>query len=381
MFYCHFVEPPLLLRSHLSTIVDYIEQMVSINSYVHNIEGVNSLCNWISNRFQHLGFQRQIYPQVEIGNIIYFTNHMDDRNDILLLGHLDTIYDYQNFIPFYEERGKLYGSGVAESKGGIAIAIAALQSLRFARMLKNIRCGILLTTDDALGGKFSKKLVNEIAGNSKFIIGLKYGDISGGIVTSCSGTQQYQIELSNIKNHKSRYIPDVIDSMTQKLNTWHKLSDPEEGILVIINSLNAQTNPGRSSDHATVVLTVRFNKKNQGLALEEQIRNIAEKGTNGQLQVQVRVGQSRFPVAETKTNRKFFEKVQKIAAVLEVRVEPIHRETSSDICHVPENVPMLGGFGPIGNDCQSPGEYIVRDSLIDRAALLALVILSCTKDK
>jgi D-alanine-D-alanine ligase len=306
---------------------------------------------------------------------------MDDRNDILLLGHLDTIYDYQNFIPFYEERGKLYGSGVAESKGGIAIAIAALQSLRFARMLKNIRCGILLTTDDALGGKFSKKLVNEIAGNSKFIIGLKYGDISGGIVTSCSGTQQYQIELSNIKNHKSRYIPDVIDSMTQKLNTWHKLSDPEEGILVIINSLNAQTNPGRSSDHATVVLTVRFNKKNQGLALEEQIRNIAEKGTNGQLQVQVRVGQSRFPVAETKTNRKFFEKVQKIAAVLEVRVEPIHRETSSDICHVPENVPMLGGFGPIGNDCQSPGEYIVRDSLIDRAALLALVILSCTKDK
>lgn len=31
------------LRSNLSTIVDYIEQMVEINSYVHNIEGVNTL--------------------------------------------------------------------------------------------------------------------------------------------------------------------------------------------------------------------------------------------------------------------------------------------------------------------------------------------------
>jgi D-alanine-D-alanine ligase len=57
-----------------------------------------------------------------------------------------------------------------------------------------------------------------------------------------------------------------------------------------------------------------------------------------------------------------------------VHVEPIHRDTSSDICHVPENVPVLGGFGPLGGDPQSPNEFIVSDSLIDRAALLALVI-------
>jgi D-alanine-D-alanine ligase len=367
------------LRSHLSTLVDYIEQMVTINSYVHNIEGVNTLSNWISNRFQQLGFQRQIFPQVEVGNIIYFTNHMDERNDILLLGHLDTVYDYQNYVPFYEERGRLYGSGVAESKGGISVAIAALQALRYARVLKNIRCGVLLTTDDTLGGRFSRKLIAEIGQNSKCVVGLKYGDITGGIVTSCSGAQQYQIEISNIKNHRTQKIPDVIANISQKLNAWQKLTNPKDGISITINTLQAQTNPGRSSDHATVTLTAQFSKKSQSTDLEDKIRNIAEKGANGFLQVQVRVGQRRLPVAETKANCKFFEKVNKIAEMLEVRIHPIHRNVSSDICHIPESVPVLGGFGPIGDEPQSPNEYIVRDSLIDRAALLALVIYHCAK--
>lgn len=362
------------IRGHLSTLVDYIEQMVTINSYVHNIEGVNTLSNWISNRFQQLGFQRQIFPQVEVGNIIYFTNHIEERSDILLLGHLDTVYDYQNYVPFYEERGRLYGSGVAESKGGIAVAIAALQALRYARVLKNIRCGVLLTTDDTLGGRFSQKLIAEIGQNSKYVVGLKYGDISGGIVTSCSGTQQFQIEISNIKNNRNKNTPDVIANISQKLNLWQKLSDPNQGISITINNLNAQTNPGRSSDHATVTLTVRFSEKSQSIELEEKIREIAEKGTNGLLQVQVRMGQRRLPVAETKANSKFFERIRKIAEMLEVRIQPIHREISSDICHIPESIPVLGGFGPIGNDPQSPNEYIVRDSLIDRAALLALTI-------
>ncbi|HEX9972485.1 MAG TPA: M20/M25/M40 family metallo-hydrolase [bacterium] len=367
------------MRGHLSTLVDYIEQMVTINSCVHNIEGVNTLSNWISNRFQQLGFQRQIFPQVEVGNIIYFTNHIAERNDILLLGHLDTVYDYQNYVPFYEERGRLYGSGVAESKGGIAVAIAALQALRYARVIKNLRCGVLFTTDDSLGGRFSQKLIAEIGNNSKYVVGLKYGDISGGIVTSCSGAQQYQVEISNIKNHRNKIIPDVIANISQKLNLWQKLNNPDEGINVTVNTLQAQTNPGRSSDHATVTLTVRFSNKSQSTELEEQIREIAEKGTNGLLQVQVRVGQRRLPVAETKVNMNFFEKVGKIAEMLEVRIQPVHREISSDICHIPESVPVLGGFGPIGNDAQSPNEYIVRDSLIDRAALLALVIHNCGK--
>lgn len=36
--------------------------------------------------------------------------------------------------------------------------------------------------------------------------------------------------------------------------------------------------------------------------------------------------------------------------------------------------PMLGSMGPIGIDCRTPNEHIIRDSVIERALLLALVI-------
>ena len=55
-------------------------------------------------------------------------------------------------------------------------------------------------------------------------------------------------------------------------------------------------------------------------------------------------------------------------------MKQVYRDASSDICHVPAGVPVLGGFGPTGGNRLSPHEFIVRDSLIDRSALLALVI-------
>jgi D-alanine-D-alanine ligase len=367
------------LRSNLSTIIDNIEQMVGINSYVHNIDGVNTLGRWVSNRILQLGFKRRILTQTEVGNIKYYTNHDTEQNDILILGHLDTVYDFQNNIQFSEERGRIYGSGVAESKGGIAIVLAALQALRFARVLKNIRCGVLFTSDDTIGGRFSKKYITEFARKSKYVIGMKFGDLNGGIVTSCSGQQQYQIEISNLKNSKNKHVLNVIENISQKNLQWQKLSSPEKGTYVTINSMGGQTNPGRSSDHAIVTLTVRFDTKNLSEELDKKIRKIASKGSNGGMQVRVSTGEPRWPVPESETINKFYDKVHRLAKILEVRVEPIHRDTSSDICHVPEDVPVLGGFGPIGGAPQSPTEYIVRDSLIDRAALLALVIYDCAK--
>ena len=84
----------------------------------------------------HLGFGIKEYPQFDVGNMLYFTNHDSQENDVLLLGHLDTWYANQDFTPFYKTGNKLYGSGIAESKGGLISMISALRALRFARILR-----------------------------------------------------------------------------------------------------------------------------------------------------------------------------------------------------------------------------------------------------
>jgi D-alanine-D-alanine ligase len=367
------------IRSNLTTMADYLVKMVKINSYVYNTEGVNSLGNWVSGRLKLMGFNRQVYPQAEVGNVLYFSNHDKDENDILLLGHLDTVYSYQDFVPFREERGRYYGSGVSESKGGLAIMLGALQALRFARRLRKVCCGILLISDDTLGGRYSQKLVTEISLRSKYVVGLKYGGRAGGIITSCSGRADYTIEMSNIKETDTAKAGNIITAISQRIMAWQKLSSSETGIVVHPTWLEARTVYGQAPDYAKVLLDTHFKEKEQGEELDKQIRTIARRGLNSQLQIRIKKGIYRSPHIETEATRKFFDRVQNMAVRLETKVAPIHRTASSAVCYVPESIPVLEGLGPVGGNSRSPNEYILRDSLIDRATLLALIIRESIK--
>lgn len=368
------------VRSNLTTMIDNLRKMADINTYVYNTEGVNILGNLVSARLKQLGFNRQVYPQTEVGNILYFTKHDEEQNDILLIGHLDSVYNYQDFIPYREERGRYFGSGVAESKGGLAVMLTALQSLRYARRLRNIKCGILLITDDTLGGRFSKKTVEELSRRSRYVVGLKYGGKAGGIVTSCSGRVNFDIEMSNMKDKDPKNTANVIMALSQKLSAWQKLSVPEENILVEPTALEARTLYGMAPDYATVALDVHFNGKEKGEELEKEIRNLARRKTGNKLHVRVKKGIYRPPLVESEKSKRFFERVRKIADRLETKIASIHRASSSAVCYVPKEIPVLEGLGPAGGNSRSPDEFIIRDSLIDRATLLALIIRESLKE-
>ena len=367
------------LRSNLTTILDSLQKMVSINSNASDIEGVNELGHWISHRFQQMGFQHQVFPQAEAGNVFYFTNHSQPQNDVVVLGHLDTTHNHQDFVPFRGEQGRIYGSGVTEGKGGIAVVMAALQALRYARVIKGIRCGVLLTPDDTLNSRFSKEFITRMVRQSRYTIGTKCADIDGSIAVSCCGTQLYQVDLNMGRESKVKHIPDVITGISKKVLAWQRLTSLEQGVEVIVNALKAERNHGRGQDYASVLLTARYRDKNYIDELDKQIRQIAAKEINSGVQLRIRVLGNRPPIPDNPLNRDFFEMVKKIAGLLEIKVEPIHRRISSDICHVPENVPVLGGFGPIAVLGETADDYILRDSLLDRSALLALTIYNCAR--
>jgi len=66
--------------------------------------------------------------------------------------------------------------------------------------------------------------------------------------------------------------------------------------------------------------------------------------------------------------------VEEISTRLEQKTNSFHRDLSSDISHVPQEIPSLEGLGPLGAEYRSPNEYIVKDSLIERSLLLTMLI-------
>ncbi len=372
------------LRGNLVTIEDHLEKMVDINSYVQNIEGVNSLGRWVSNQLAPLGFNRQVVPRAELGNILHFANHMEDSNDILLVGSLDNPVDYEDFSSFLEERGRIYGTGVSTGKGGLAVLLGALKALRFTRTLKKIRVGILLITDDSRGGRSSKSAIEEYSKKSKYVVGLSGAGLAGEIMTSCFGSMEYEIEMNRRQSKTPVKSPgeneDPILFAAQKISALKKLNSDAEGTYITFTGLETKGIQTQPVYHAGLSFILRYHSPDQKQLLEDQINKTFEGKSQGNIRIHISRGPQRKPFLENPKSLKFFGEVEKIAQSVEVRVSKTENGVSSVLANVSPDVPALDGLGPVTGGYGTKNEYIVRDSLIDRSVLLAYLIFKTSKN-
>lgn len=361
------------IRSHLTSHEALLETLVNVNSSVTNIDDVNKLGTILTKRLKHLGFDVKEHHQFDVGNVLYLTNHHSDTNDVLILGHLDTWYTNQDFTPFYKIGNKLYGSGIAESKGGLVTLLSALQALRFARTLKKIRCGILLITDDSLGGRFSKHLVHDTAKISDHILELKWGLDNGGVATSCSGATRYNIDMTHIRS-PTETIKDLIPDMCKKIVLWKNISGDSPDARITISDFHATTSFGRSPQYGRLTLESRYVTHEQGLRFDSELHRIAKKRDKSKLDIHISKQVTRDPLESSDATMNFYELIQETAVESDIKISSKHRYATSSLCDVLQDIPMIGSMGPVGADFRTPNEHILKDSLVDRGVLLALVL-------
>ena len=370
------------LRGHLQSLKETLRDFVNLNTHVYNTDNVNKLGAIISRRLRHLGFNEHVHKQFDVGDFRFFTNHGEQENDVLIVSHMDTHYGPNDLINYYESGEKIIGSGIAESKGGIVVMLGALHALRFAKRLRKIRCAILLTTDDSLGGRFSKDLVHQYSKKSKYILGLKSASKDGGIITTCYGRNDYQIRFTT-PNVSSADIHGIIPVLGKKITAIEKLSKDEKDYRIRTTSIVAQGSHGHTPNYATLSLISSYKTPQLGDSLDTKIRNLMKKRETGtpKLEVAINRVQTRPPVMEEESDTAFYEMIEDMARKHEIKVKRHEQIMSSDISNVPPELPALDGFGPKGHNYRSPQEYIVHDSIVERAALLTSIIYKCADTK
>jgi len=368
------------LRGHLQSLKDTLKDLVNLNTHVYNIESLNKMGNILSRRLKHLGFSETVHKQFEIGDFHYFQNHPDAENDVLIISHMDTHYGPNDLISYYEAGDKILGSGIAESKGGLAVMLGAIHALRYAKRLRRVRCGILLTTDDSLGGRYSKDLVNQYSTRSKYIIGLKSASKDGGIITTCYGRTDYQIRFT-APNISGADIHGIIPVLGKKISAIEKLSKDEKDYRIRTTSVVAKGSHGQSPNFASLTLVCSYKTPELGSDLDSKIREIMRKKEVDITKLEVSINRilSRHPVIEEESDTAFYEMVEDLAKKHEIKIKRYEQIMSSDISNVPAELPALDGFGPKGHKYRSTEEYIVHDSVVERAALLASVIYKCSE--
>ncbi|MEE4310324.1 MAG: M20/M25/M40 family metallo-hydrolase [candidate division KSB1 bacterium] len=350
----------------------YLSEMVNINSHVNNPEGVNQVSAYVRARLSNLGFSHQVIPQSVIGNVYFYTNSADEY-DILLLGNIDNSTNPNNRKYFLNSEKKYYGTGVWSNKGGLTVMLAALEALQSLNVLKNIKIGILLTTDSSQQNRISASIIKNKAVEAKYVLGLTGASPAGGIITSRSGAGVYKVEI-NLKNNEK---PENISVLTNKylniIGRFMNLSDKNKDILIAPSDLSLKSNIIQHFAFGTAVISIRFNKNNDFREIKEQITRLVPK-TQKTLDIQITGGHKRPAMERNNSIDELWNEIKTIALSMDISLREEHRWSSSDICFVGDNQNKIDGLGPVGDIEKNSDEYILKHSLLERTALLAIII-------
>ena len=122
---------PSSVRSYVATQLpemwEFLRQMVGINSWTLNPEGVNQLARFTAEKFAPLGFTAEYVPSenAAFGNHLVLTRRGKSSRSLAMVSHLDTVFppeeEARNNFRWSVEGDRIYGPGTQDIKGGTAM--------------------------------------------------------------------------------------------------------------------------------------------------------------------------------------------------------------------------------------------------------------------
>jgi glutamate carboxypeptidase len=134
-----------------------LEKSVLINSGTMNPDGVRQVGQLFRAEFEALGFRTrwiELPPEMRRAGHLLAVREGGKGKRLLLLGHLDTVFEKGSSVPLWERQGeRVRGQGVNDMKGGDVIMIEALRALRSVGALDKANVEIMFTGDEERGGQ------------------------------------------------------------------------------------------------------------------------------------------------------------------------------------------------------------------------------------
>ncbi|WP_223144586.1 M20 family metallopeptidase [Deferribacter autotrophicus] len=361
---------------HEQEMLMLFQQLVETNSYSYNSTGIKTCLDL---------FGQTASPFLETthleNNCLLLYNKKVEKNYVLLMGHMDTVFpESSHFQNFIIDGNLIKGPGTYDMKGGLIVVLYALKFLHNMDLLNDIPVRFLINSDEEIGSLNSKKIIQEMAKDALFAFVFEGGGINGEIVTGRKG----KIGLKGITQGEAGHAAFIIEGkksavleMAYKIIQFEHLNDSQKNISCNVGKITGGTGANTVPDYCEILIDIRYTCNEDAKALNEKIKDIARtthvEGVKFQL-----IKTSERPCMERKNNIGLFQIVTEATTDIKMKVKEEFRNGVSDANFIAEvGTPVLDGFGPIGGNDHSDKEYILKDSLKDRILLTANALLKC----
>ncbi|GAA4753227.1 M20 family metallopeptidase [Sphingomonas daechungensis] len=388
-----------------------LETWVNQNSGSQNVPGVEAVAKMLRAELEPLGFKVDWIDARNTGRAGHIVaRHKGNGRGkrMLLIGHLDTVFEPDSPFQRWERKGdRGVGPGAGDDKGGMAVMIAALRAMKAAGTLKAADITVVLTGDEEDAGDPIEAARKPLIDAGKWAdvamdfegLAQRQGKDMGSIARRSSDS--WTVTVTGRTGHSSGVMhPDfganyelarIIDAFRREL--------PEDKLTfnvgLVGGGASADLDAGRIRLNATgktnIIAATAVARGDLRALTSEQIARTKAK-------MQAIVGQSlpgtraeiSFdaggypPMAPTDGNRALLARLNRVNADLELEpmgeLDPMERG-AGDISFVAQDTDGLVGLGPAGAGSHAPGESVDIPSISRQAKRAAILMSRLAEEK
>lgn len=297
---------------------------------------------------------------------------------VLIAGHLDTVHPADGPFRALTIRGDgtATGPGCVDMKGGIVIALHALEALD--QIGAEVNWSFFLNADEETGTYHSDAALRKVSAEHDFGIALEPALSGGELAVERAGSGQFMVDIEGRSAHVGRAFTDGVSAVTRLgdvLVACGRMPEPERGKIVNIGPISGGSATNAVPDHARAWGNVRFPEPSVG---EEIARELDAMATAGDGLPRVRVYRS-----FNRPAKPLLPGTQRLAERARSAAESLGQSlpfaSTGGVCDgnimQDAGLPTIDTLGVRGGGLHTPDEWIELSSLVERCQLLAVLLL------
>ncbi|MGH7659513.1 MAG: M20/M25/M40 family metallo-hydrolase [Vulcanimicrobiaceae bacterium] len=375
--------------------LDLVRDLVAIPSHSSQAAGTNAVGDLICQELEAIGYSSERlhgerlpaelrwleemmlagYDPSKLGDQRVARWHGSGHGKIVLLGDVDTAFTPEKLFPFRVEAGRALGPGIADMKGGLAVAVYALKALHATGYMNLAEVTCVFSSDEQSGSLDSRKLIEESARDANWVFCMECARNGADLMGSRAQTGVAKLEVFGREAHAgSAYGTGVnaIEAMARKIAPIQALTDSGREIFLSVGQISGGWRRSVVPGHCAITIDIRTPGSDAWNEIEAKLRRIADNEDVPGSHSSLLIASHRPALPWTADTDKLIAITREAGNAVGVKFDVIRSPAAGSSAFVgPLGVPCLDGMGPVGGDLMTDQEFILIPTLAARAALLA----------
>lgn len=363
------------VRNWQPDMVEFLRQLVQLESPSSVPEAQEPVFGLLQQALEELDFRVRRFPGRSTGGYLFARPRRRARGQDaqMLLGHCDTVWPLGTLqdMPVLTTGSTMRGPGVFDMKGGLTQMIFALRALQALGMDPPLAPLVLINSDEELGSHESTAAIRRLARVvcRTYVLEPALGP-TGKLKTARKGVGRFSVVVSadGMSDDWAESSLAVLE-LSYIIQQLFALNDPERGVSVNVGTIRANMD-GSQSSRAEIDVRVPDSKTSR--ELETRIQGLRSRTPGVKLEIRGKI--RRPPLEHTPRNRALWQLALDLGGALGLVLEEGRAGGGSDGNTTSQYTATLDGLGAVGSGAHADHEFVYLDRMVERTALLALLI-------